>query len=280
MQEYRPSSFKLLPDVVKNIMIICGLAFLLNIILQGKGIDINSFLGLYYPGSENFHWWQYFSHLFMHGNFMHIFSNMLAFWMFGNVLENLWGPKRFLLYFLVTGIGAAMLYNLFTYYEISQLKNNAEIFFNTPSADGFAIFVRENIPYQYLNPEYSTVIDGIKTAWYESGDSSQVIQHAKEAVNEYIRFKENDIPMVGASGAVFGILLAFGMLFPNSVIYLYFAIPVKAKYFVALYGAFELYSAIQSNPTDNVAHVAHLGGMLFGFFLIKYWNKNNRSHMY
>ena len=158
MQEYRPSSFKLLPDVVKNIMIICGLAFLANTILESRGFDLNAMMGLYYPKSENFHWWQYFSHLFMHGNFTHLLFNMFAFWMFGNVLENLWGPKRFLLYFLVTGVGAALLHNVFTYVEISMLQNKAAALFNAPSADGFAIFMRDNIPYDYLNVEYKSAI--------------------------------------------------------------------------------------------------------------------------
>ena len=123
MQEYRPSSFKLLPDVVKNIIIVCGLAFIANSLLESRHVDVNGFFGLYNPKSENFHWWQYFSHLFMHGSFSHLLFNLFAFWMFGNVLENLWGPKRFFIYFIITGLGAAFLYTAFSYYDISTLPN-------------------------------------------------------------------------------------------------------------------------------------------------------------
>jgi hypothetical protein len=167
----------------------------------------------------------------------------------------------------------------FGYYELHALQTKATAFLNTPSADGFAVFVKENIPYQYLNPEYATAIESLKDSWYAHGDSPTIIESARQLIDEFVKFKM-DTPTVGASGAVFGILLAFGMSFPNSLIYVYFAIPMKAKYFVALYGAFEMYEAIQSNPTDNVAHVAHLGGMLFGFILIKLWNKTNRKTMY
>lgn len=280
MQQYRPSSFKLLPDVIKNIMIICGLAFLANMAFEAKfNSSLNDFFGLRLPASEKFHWWQYITHLFMHGNFMHILGNMFAFWMFGNVLENLWGPKRFLIYFLFTGIGAAALHTAVGYYEISTLQSQANAFYNTPSAEAFSVFVRDHIPYQYLNSEYSMAVESLKEGWYASGETPQIMAATHQVIDEYIQFKIN-MPTVGASGAVFGILLAFGMLFPNSVIYVYFALPIKAKYFVLLYGAFELYAAMQNNPTDNVAHFAHLGGMLFGFILIKLWNKNNRKTLY
>mgnify|MGYP002785321432 FL=1 len=99
------------------------------------------------------------------------------------------------------------------------------------------------------------------------------------AYNNLIDVK-NQIPTVGASGAVFGVLLAFGMLFPNTELYLFFAFPIKAKYFVAMYGLLEIYLGISNNPTDNIAHFAHLGGMLFGFFMVKYWNKKNRNTFY
>lgn len=280
MQQYRPSSFRLLPDVIKNILIICGLAYLANVVAEAKfGFSLNDIFGLRQHGAEKFHWWQYVTHLFMHGSLMHIMFNMFAFWMFGNTLENLWGPKRFLFYFLFTGIGAAVLHNAVGYYELHALQQKATAFYNAPSADAFSVFIRENIPYQYLNPEYSTAIESLKKAWYETGESPEIMSASQQVINEYINFKLNT-PTVGASGAVFGILLAFGMLFPNSIIYVYFALPVKAKYFVMLYGALELYSAMQNNPTDNVAHFAHLGGMLFGFILIKFWNKRNRSNFY
>ncbi len=260
-------------------MIVCTLSFLAYAALEEKGIiDLNAILGLYSPKSEHFHWWQYFTYMFMHGNFTHLLLNMFAFWMFGNVLENLWGPKRFFIYFVVTGVGAGILHTLIGFYEVGVLQNKAEAFYNSPGADAFAVFLRENIPYQFLNAEYASAVESVKEAWYKSGDSPVLMQQSKILIDQYINFKQN-IPTVGASGSLFGVLLAFGMLFPNTMIYLYFLIPVKAKYFVMLYGAAELYMAYQNNPTDNVAHFAHLGGMLFGFILIKIWNRNNHSSM-
>ena len=222
---FRPSRFNLLPEVVKNLLIINGLMFFASIVLGNVwGIDLNDFFGLYYIKSDFFRPYQLVTHLFMHGNFWHLFSNMLALWMFGNVLENYWGPKKFLTYYMITGLGAALIHSAVVYYQIQDME--ASMLF-----------------------------------------APDMLNYAK------------NIPTVGASGAVFGVLLAFGMLFPNTLIYLYFAIPVKAKYFVMFYGAYELFTGLQNNPGDNVAHFAHLGGMLFGFFLIKYWKKDQRHMM-
>lgn len=278
MQEYRPSSFKLLPDVVKHILIVCGLAYFAQVALQKQlGFSINNIFGLYLPESPNFHWWQYITYIFMHGSNMHIFSNLFALWMFGNVLENLWGPKRFFIFFLVTGIGAGLIHTAVSYYEINLLEQKVMAYINSPSPDYFAVFMRENIPYQFLGGEYSTAVENVKEEWYKNPLNQDLQNNSIGLINEYLNFKQNNIPTVGASGAVFGILLAFGMLFPNTMLYVFFAIPVKAKYFVAIYGAFELYAAFQNNPTDNVAHFAHLGGMLFGFILIKIWSKNRNT---
>ncbi|HPA30078.1 MAG TPA: rhomboid family intramembrane serine protease [Bacteroidia bacterium] len=279
MQEFRPSSLKLLPDVIKNIMIVSALAYFADLALNKIGFDLNAYAGLYLPASENFHWWQYFSYMFLHGSLTHIFLNMFAFWMFGGILENLWGPKRFLIFFLVTGLGAALIHTAVGYYELHSLQAKADAFFNAPGADAFSIFIKDNIPYQYLNADYAMAVEGIKSNWYAHGDSPMIIEQARQAIDEYIRFKTN-IPTVGASGAVYGVLMAFGILFPNTLIYLYFFIPLKAKYLVLIIGGIELYSAWQSNPTDNVAHFAHLGGMLFGYLLLRYWQKNNRSQLF
>ncbi|PKP35284.1 MAG: rhomboid family intramembrane serine protease, partial [Bacteroidetes bacterium HGW-Bacteroidetes-17] len=167
---------------------------------------------------------------------------MFALWMFGKTLEEVWGPKRFLTYYMVTGIGAAVIQMLVTFIRIQSIE-------------------------AALTPD---LIDTV----YREGSS--VIQQGMNYSNDAMA-KLNmmiNTPTVGASGAVFGLLLAFGMLFPNAVIYLYFAIPIKAKWFVMIYGAIELYSGVANNPADNVAHFAHLGGMIFGFFMIKYWKRN------
>ena len=170
----------------------------------------------------------------MHGSFTHLFFNMFALWMFGKILENIWGEKRFLIYYMITGIGAAFIHLLISQYQIISISNQI------PELVSIAI----------------------------EGKYNPSIPLSKKLTQLIIT------PTVGASGAVFGLLLAFGMLFPNALLYLYFAIPIKAKYFVIGYGILELYAGISNNPADNVAHFAHLGGMIFGYILIKYWKKN------
>ena len=231
---YRPGNFSELPEVVKNLLILNGLFFLATVSLNNLGIDLVKILGLHQFQSPEFRPHQLITHLFMHGNLTHLFFNMFALWMFGKILENVWGSKRFLIYYMITGIGAASIHLLISQYQIISISNQI------PEMVNLAIEGR-------YNPS---------------------IPISKKLTQLIIT------PTVGASGAVFGLLLAFGMLFPNALLYLYFAIPIKAKYFVIGYGLIELYAGISNNPADNVAHFAHLGGMIFGFFLIKYWKND------
>jgi membrane associated rhomboid family serine protease len=268
MNDYRPQGFSVLPTVVKNLLIINGLLFVATVVFQNTlNIDIKDYLALYYPGSEYFKPYQLITHLFMHGNFTHLFSNMFALWMFGAVLENYWGPKKFLIYYIITGLGAAFLHSTINYFEISHLKDTAQLFLNDPTPKGFESFVFNSVP-----TEYRVSFNELMNLWTNNPTSVSFKDNAVAIVNELIQVKQN-APTVGASGAVFGVLLAFGMIMPNAMIYVFFFLPMKAKYFVILYGLFELYSGIQNNPGDNVAHFAHLGGMLFGFILIKIWQR-------
>ena len=231
---YSPGNFNELPVVVKNLLIINGLLFLATISLSNLGIDLVKIFGLHQFQSNDFRPHQIITHLFMHGSFTHLFFNMFALWMFGKILENIWGQKKFLIYYMITGIGAAAIHLIFCQYQIINISNQI------PDLVNIAI----------------------------EGKYNPSIPLSKKLTQLIIT------PTVGASGAVFGLLLAFGMLFPNALLYLYFAIPIKAKYFVIGYGLIELYAGISNNPADNVAHFAHLGGMIFGYFLIKYWKKN------
>lgn len=244
-QQIRPGGYSLLPPVVKNLMIINGLFFLGTIAFQRYGIDLTELLGLFVPQSEHFRPHQLVSYIFMHGNFEHIFFNMFALWMFGNSLENYWGGKRFLIYYMATGLGAGLIH-------LGVLE--AELFSILPqiSADALAMVKQEGLSVLYNGQNYS----------------DPVLSQLNAILN---------VPTVGASGAVFGLLLAFGMMFPNAQIYIYFLFPIRAKYFVIIYGLFELFSGISNRPGDNVAHFAHLGGMLIGFILLKYWQKR-RTH--
>lgn len=277
-QEYRPSRFQILPPVVKNLLIINGIMYLASVVIESKfGYDLADYLGLHFPASDYFYPHQFVTHLFMHGSFMHIFSNMLGLWMFGNMLENMWGPNRFLTYYLVCGLGAAFIHTLFTWYDVEQVRNAVATYAANASPVDFKLFLTQ---YRGLiaHEQYEH-INNLFNSWQLSPNNQSYINESVSIANEVVKNKM-DIPTVGASGAVFGILLAFGMLFPNTIIYVYFAIPMKAKYFVILYGLFELYSGFQNSPTDNVAHFAHLGGMLFGFIMIKLWKKNNREQFY
>ncbi len=277
-QEYRPTSFQILPPVVKNLLIINGIMFLANSVLQSKfGFELSEYLGLYFPESSKFRGYQLVSHLFMHGSFMHVFSNMFALWMFGNMLENFWGSKRFLTYYLVTGLGAAVVHLFFTWYEVDQMRGAIETYAGTANFTDFKMLLDKF--HGYIYPDQYDYFNKIYTDWQVNPGDLSVKQQSIEAAYSLLRNKI-DVPTVGASGAVFGVLLAFGMLFPNTILYVYFALPIKAKYFVALYGLFELYSGFENTPGDNVAHFAHLGGMLFGFILIKIWSKYNRKNFY
>ena len=270
MNEYRPTGFKLLPPVVKNLLIINGLLFLGSVsIASSLHFDLTQYLGLFYFDSEYFVPYQYVTHLFMHGDFSHLFFNMFALWMFGNVIENLWGPKKFLIFYFVCGLGAAALLTLINWISISSIQDAFIAYKNTPSPDAFLKFVTEYFPQYKVN---SAAI----SEWRLDPSNTQYINGTYKLIQEAITAKIN-IPTVGASGAIFGLLLAFGMMFPNSLLYVYFAIPVKAKYFVIFYGAIELYAGVMNEPGDNVAHFAHLGGMLFGLLLIIYWRKKRRG---
>jgi membrane associated rhomboid family serine protease len=221
---YPRRSFSYLPPVIKNLLIINGLAYFASITFAQMGTDLLSMFGLYLPQSEHFQPYQLVTHLFFHdlSNFSHIFGNMFALWMFGMSLENLWGSQRFFIFYFVTGIGAALC---------------------------------------HLGV---TMVD-----FYQHGDELVQVWGKTITYSEYLL----RTPTVGASGAVFGLLLGFGMTFPEQRIYLYFLMPIKAKYFVAIYGLFELFAGF-ANQGSNIAHFAHIGGMVFGYLLLRYWKRN------
>lgn len=276
MEQYSPTGFRILPPVVKNILIVNGLFYLATISLESAfNIKLSEMFGMHYFKSEYFKPHQIITYMFMHDGFTHILFNMFAVWMFGSVLENFWGPKRFLTFYVVTGIGAILIQMLINYYFISSAQYAIDIFMSTPSPELFQDIINNHFD-GYVNK--NAVSQFISDYNYNTLNISY-INEAKEILNNLITARMN-IPTVGASGSVFGLLLAFGMLFPNTLIYVYFAIPVKAKWFVIIYGAIELYSGIANNPGDNVAHFAHLGGMLFGFLMIIYWNKKMKNNYF
>lgn len=271
-----------MPTVVKNLLIINILVFLLQIVSQQLfGFRLEDKLGLHYFGSQEFRPWQFLTYMFLHGGFGHIFFNMFALWMFGYMLENVWGPKRFLIYYLLTGFGAAALHYFVIYLEISPVVATINEILNNPSAERILAFSQEHrfAISQYSGEIYNEFLD------YKKDVSALMInpgnrEAMQAALNFLVDYREHFLSLpnvIGASGAVFGILLAFGMMFPNTYIYLYFFFPIKAKWFVILYGAIELIYGFTGSGS-NVAHFAHLGGMVFGFFLIMYWKKRGRLY--
>ena len=219
-----------MPTVTKNLIIINVLFFLGGFVAQKYGIDLSQYLGLHFFLAGDFNLAQLITYMFMHGSWEHIFFNMFALWMFGRILEQVWGAKRFLFYYIICGIGAGLIQELVQY-----------------------------IQYATLLSSYDSV--NLGGAIIPMGD--------------YL----NLMNTVGASGAVYAILLAFGMLFPNQSMFIFpLPFPIKAKYFVIGYAALELILGISNNPSDNVAHFAHLGGMIFGFILIMYWKKKSNGN--
>jgi len=281
-QQFRPNRFGILPPVVKNLLIINGLFYLATLALgKAFNIDLINILGLHYIGAPDFAPYQYVTYMFMHSatNFWHIFFNMFALWMFGNTIENVWGSKKFLIYYIITGLGAAVVYTFWIGYEIGPTMRAIDHFLNNPTLEGFAAF-RNSDYFQMASADISNNFNAFVDTYNRliATDKSAALQETVNFMSQYKEDYLNAHTVVGASGAVYGILLAFGMMFPNSIIYLYFAIPVKAKWFVLGFGLLELYSGISNQPGDNVAHFAHLGGMLFGLILILYWKKKGRLY--
>jgi len=239
------SLFQNIPPVVKNLILINVILLLASFAFNNMGINLNRILGLYYFQSSQFKPYQLVTHMFMHGGLAHLFFNMFALYMFGRVLEQVWGSKRFFVYYFFTGIGAALLHTFVNYLEARSIMAS-------------------------LTPEQIAMVKSEGTAIFLRGQN--YTHEAMGALNLLL-----NIPTVGASGAVFGVLLAFGMYFPNTVLMLIFPpIPIKAKYFVMIYGGIELWLGL-SQANSNIAHFAHLGGMLFGFILIKIWTKNRKT---
>ena len=216
-----------IPPVTRNLIIINTL--ILIITFFSKNFMYETF-ALFYPSSPFFHWWQPVTHMFMHGGFGHLFFNMFTLYMFGSVLERVWGGKKYLLFYMVTGLGAALLHT--------------------------GVEWLQTLHWQHI---------------IQTGDPSAAIA-ATQSMRAML-----STPTVGASGAIYGLLLGYAMLFPDSVMTLIFPpISMKAKWFVLVFAVIELLMGVLGS--DGVAHFAHLGGMLFGFILIRIWRKSHKMY--
>jgi membrane associated rhomboid family serine protease len=254
-----------LTPAAKNILIINGIIFILSDFIGLRTYIIENF-GMRYFHSENFQPYQILTYMWVHAGFGHLFGNMFSVLVFAPILEKVWGSKKFLIFYLVTGIGAGILYSGINYYENYSFEVKVKSYEQNPSPESFRKLVINNSS-EYYNQLYD-FIDS-----YEQNPSNSNDNLSIAYANDLLKVK-SDVPMVGASGAVFGILLAFAMLFPNmELMLLFLPIPVKAKYLVLVYGIYELWSEINRMPGDNIAHFAHLGGMLIGYLILIYWKR-------
>lgn len=241
--QYRPSAFGGLPVVTKNIIIINVIMYILTeLLMRAKGINLYDYFGLHYHLAPAFKPHQFITYIFMHGSISHLLFNMIGVYVFGQVLEQLWGPKRYLIFYILTGLGAAIAQYVIMHFEISDWLKAVNDQINAP---GLLAADRANLTRQKY---------------------------------EQISLLDRNV-IVGASGSLFGLLGAFGMLFPNRMLYLYFLFPIKAKWLVIAYGAFEIFSGLRANPEDNVAHFAHIGGLLVGIIIVLIWRKD-KQHFY
>lgn len=226
-QRFRPTSQNRMPPAVLNLIIINGIMFLAKMLAATKLIDLDILFGLHHPFSPDFHVYQYITSMFMHANFSHILFNMFGLWIFGVMLENAFGTKRFLIFYLISGIGASLIYQVWG--SIAQ--------------------------YNHFVGEVPGIFEALKT--YPPGGY-----------------------LIGASGAVYGVLMGAALLFPNTEMYMMFIpIPVKLKWLAIFYGGMELYSSFHIASGDNIAHFAHVGGMIFGFILVKLYSRD-KTHFY
>ena len=266
-ENYRPTGYRFLPEVVKNLLIINVIMYLATQLMLSRGVDLTDILGLHYFASEKFRIYQIVTYMFMHdsNSFMHILLNMLALYMFGSVVENVWGGKKFLTFYLLTGFGAAVAHYAIVYFQMQPSITFFNDYINSADLNQMYALVNSDAYGSSFGPDFRELLQTNPTQALEVS-----IDFAKQIRNELL----NAPVVIGASGAVYGVLLAYGMLFPNSLLYLFFAIPVKAKYVVVLYGILELFSGISGG--DNVAHFAHLGGLVTGIIIILYWRQKER----
>lgn len=250
-----------LTPIVRNLLLINLAIFLLDGVTYES---LNSLLGLRNIGASNYAPWQYITYMFLHADFMHIFSNMLLLFFIGPWLEQVLGSRRFLVFYMICGVGAGIINNGVNYMEDTMQKQAIKAYSQDPTPDAFVNYLND-----YETQVYYGQPDRVNnfTENFNPQESVRLI--------ESFYYQRLNAPMsvtVGASGAIFGILIAFALIFPNlELMLLFFPVPIRAKYLVAFMILFELYSGINYSAVSNVAHYAHLSGALLGFLMIYFW---------
>lgn len=260
--------FRSLTPVVKNLLL---LTIGVHVIATYFMPQLTNLFALYYIESRYFMPFQFLTYMFMHAGFWHLFSNMFGLFIFGPLLEQFLGPKKLLILWMVCGVGSGILYSGYTVYQMKSLESQIERFAADPDPEVFNRFVSD---YRYLfGPGIYDLIDD----YSRNPDDSNLVSRALRNMQGVWDLKAN-IPMVGASGALFGVLIAFGLLFPNTQLFLLFPpMPIRAKYLVLFYGLYTVYNIFVNNPMDNVAHFAHLSGLVIGAVMVLFWRKDRNN---
>lgn len=260
--------FRNITPVVQNLLLINVIVFLVASFVLPV---LNEWFALYNIESAYFKPFQFLTYMFMHADFWHLFSNMFGLLIFGPLLEQFLGPKKLFTLWMVCGVGAGVLYSGYSIYQYKSLEEKVLAFEASPDPEYFNRLVIENRG--YFSPEVFDFVD----QYSRNPQDPMYIERAEKTLGAILRLNA-DQPMVGASGALFGILVAFAMLFPNTQLFLLFPpMPIKAKYLVLFYGLYTVYNVLLNSPTDNVAHFAHLSGLLIGAVLVYNWKKDRNS---
>lgn len=264
--------FGRLTPLVKNLLIINVAIALIQAFMK---LDLGQYLGLHFILAPEFKPYQFVTYMFLHStsSMMHIFGNMFALFIFGPLLEQFLGQKKFLILYMVTGVGAGIFYTAVNYIEVADVKRDVEAYVANPSSDEFNRLLIEHG--SGLNPRIYDFVDMYDRNEDDPQLEAQSVRLANELYSIYGQYN-----MVGASGAIFGVLAAFALFFPNTELFLLFIpFPIKAKYLVSVYILYEVYAELQRAPGDNVAHLAHIGGALIAYILVRIW-KSQRQDFY
>ena len=277
-ENYRPPQANSLPPVVKNLIILNVILFLgKEAFMRAQGLDLTDHLGQHYFLADKFRIWQPVTSMFMHFDIAHIVLNMLGLYIFGSILERYWGPKKFLAFYFVCGLGASATDFTVNYFRMDSALQPVNEYIQAPSVAKFEKLLqgKEVVIYQEMSENYMIMANKYNNLLNE-GKTTQATELSVSYMEDY-KQEFMDIPVsIGASGAIYGLLLAFAIIFPNVKLLLYFFIPIRAWIAVTLFGIIELGSAFAQFKGDNVGHVAHLGGMLFGLIMILYWKKRDK----
>jgi membrane associated rhomboid family serine protease len=270
--DYRPRGYSVLPEVTKNLLIINVIVFVATLIMQNQGFDMVDKFGLHYFASEKFGIWQFITYMFMHDigtpgniNIAHIGMNMLILFMFGSSVENVWGGKRFLTFYILCGLGAAVSHYAIVYFAMQPDLTFINSYIQSADINKLNELVNSSSFSARFTPEFREMVQN---------DPAHALSISIEFAKQFKTEMLNAPVVIGASGAIYGLLLAYGMIFPNNILLLFLILPVKAKYAVIIFGVMELFLGISGS--DNVAHFAHLGGLVTGFFVMQYWKNKNR----